>query len=469
MFAKKLKSYAQHIVREDRYLNAQSLCKLEILNRLYEVVNYSAFGVAVKVPPGFAFDEDISATFFVNSSPIKALTLKKLRSEALHEGSVEKVAFEIVDDYLPCERIDAAVQLENIFAEHAEYQEKEKKLSLNFKSAVFTIKNQLENLEIKINEIRPLINLYETSEVESFESYISERTSSVIKTFFSEFYQQITKDLTSIDNQERELFIEYFRHTLNYYFKQSPYAEMALSGENKNDLDYLTLEQIYHFRPMGQSLFAKCLHHYYLHEAHNQNIKGMSLLLSKKISSFLLQRNIQYPINILSFMSHHTYEIENLMATWTPDEKDCEINFTFVDAGIKNLKMSKDRLRKLSRQSNINFHFSFEHVNLQDYLAEPDKKTYDLIYAPFIFNYFSNSVAKIIADVLWKQIKNNGKLLIANLNGTGPADSLVQYALNWHLVYRKKSDLNALFSDLSKNYSVTSSNEVGSWLVEMSK
>jgi len=68
-------------------------------------------------------------------------------------------------------------------------------------------------------------------------------------------------------------------------------------------------------------------------------------------------------------------------------------------------------------------------------------KKCDFIYCSGLFDYLSNKLCKKLVDIFYNSLNKGGKLLITNMHLDNNDRHLMELLLDWHLIYRKESDV----------------------------
>ena len=75
-----------------------------------------------------------------------------------------------------------------------------------------------------------------------------------------------------------------------------------------------------------------------------------------------------------------------------------------------------------------------------------------------MFDYLSDAVANTAAKKIFESVRPGGKLIIGNFNVNNPNQVVMDYALDWKLIYRSEKDLLNLFSDVGGKLSIEKEN-----------
>ena len=78
---------------------------------------------------------------------------------------------------------------------------------------------------------------------------------------------------------------------------------------------------------------------------------------------------------------------------------------------------------------------------LKDYsksIAKPDSLKYDFIYCAGLFDYLPDRTCKQLSSIFYDWLLPNGLLVVTNVYNSKPFRHMLEFILDWHLIYRDK-------------------------------
>jgi extracellular factor (EF) 3-hydroxypalmitic acid methyl ester biosynthesis protein len=136
------------------------------------------------------------------------------------------------------------------------------------------------------------------------------------------------------------------------------------------------------------------------------------------------------------------------------------IRFVLIDQDDAALAYANDKLaaailanRKLSDEVQVEcLHLSVKQLmkpDTEELLASMARlKNANLVYSAGLFDYFPDGVAQKLLMRLYDLVGPGGRLLVGNLRETPDTTWLLDYVLNWPLVYRTRESMESLASVL---------------------
>lgn len=267
--------------------------------------------------------------------------------------------------------------------------------------------------------------------------------SSVFPDVLNQFSQviQVQSDVT------RRHSIEFLRRKLNHLIYQAPFAERVYTKPLGYAGDYEMMNLIYKQENIGKSLFARCLQRYYIDEPAAQAVRNRADYLIGVIRRELTQASSERPFRMLSVACGPAMEWQRLLPECESLDKVVEVDL--LDQDKQALLSTQNRLRQLTSKHSTSVKFQFLHKAIKNIIARgTDFKQYDLIYSAGLFDYLSDPVAVLAAEQLLKSVKPGGRLVIGNFNIGNPTQVVMDFALDWELIYRSEKDLLHLFEKL---------------------
>ena len=441
------------LLRQERFFPSDQSCFLDINGQFFQIINFSSFGVAIRCPVEFQCDGDLADIPFVfDGVEVNLLHLRFARREPEVDGN-DVIAFEIIDNPINRDKIDAVSTVQRVITLHQQYVESASKIPMEVKAQVYEIADWLEHIMAEIDEIE------QNNKLQSHQSNIDydETIISVMARYLGEVFPEVYQQFNSIIQQHPEEIqkqsINFLRQKLNHLIYQAPFAERVFTKPLGYAGDYEMMNLIYKQENIGKSLFARCLHRYYIDEPAAQAVRNRAYYLIGVIKNELANVEQDRPYRILSVACGPAMEWQKLLADMPT--VNTEVVVDLLDQDEQALLSTQNRLRHLKIKHRATVEFQFIHKAIKNIIARgTDYRQYDLIYSAGLFDYLSDPVAFMAANQLYKSLRPAGKLIIGNFNVSNPNRVGMEYALDWELIHRSEQDLLNLFSDIGGNLKV---------------
>ncbi len=433
-----------HVIRQDRHSLSDLRCYLSIGSNQFEVINYSAFGVAIQSKE--SFPEKFTAencSLLIEDSEIASLSIKKVREEKFGIADY-RTGFEITSEPLSTERLAVFPEIwqitQNIFLEQARLKE----VPLAFVANVYKMKDLLQRLEKKIIELQISKDFLSKREVEDFESTIIAVTGKAIYEAWQSAHADLANALESQQEKTIKNAFNFFREQMRSVIYQSPFATRTLKKPRGYAGDYEMMNLIYRNQDMGATLFGRCMERSFLICPEPEAVRERAKYIEGKIIQ-LLHSNKQEKLKILSVASGPAFEIQKLAATLSEAELN-RLEVILLDQDIDSLKHAQKEIRRSALNLKKKFDVSLIHKTIKETITSGlPEIDFDFIYSAGLFDYFSDAVAHTAGKVFIKHVKNNGKVIIGNFDVSTPNRFTMNLVFDWNLMYRSREDLQKLF------------------------
>lgn len=420
------------VIRQTRY--PTDLLSLQLGEKVWRIQNYSTFGISLFDKIDTATDL-LSASCKLDDESIATVLLKVVRSEP-------GTAFEIVGDPLDTAEIQNLEQGYRIIREHQETKSKYALVPNEFKVLVYDLKEFLQALKTSLDTIE--INEGERHVTFSAERYLSK--------ILPDLYHRAAQIIEPLCDDEKKACSRFFRQQLHMLY-DSPFVARTLEKPRGYAGDHEMMHMIYENKFDGKTLFGRCLNGVFLDIGATRAVRNRARYLVSKLTALFENRNEK--LRILSLASGPAKEIEYLIEHWQDTQRPIEAlsqaEFYFLDQDEEALMRSQARLTAVARKHNLNSNFVFLNLSVRDVITNKHEilGKFDFIYTAGLFDYLEDKVAQVTAGSLFKVLSSNGQLIIGNFDKTNPDRLMMEFVMDWPLIYRDAEDLQRLFSHLA--------------------
>jgi hypothetical protein len=440
------------LVRQMRHDMLGRECCVVIQEKRYEIINLSAFGIAIRSPHAFSgIKEYIGIPLVLGDLQVATIGVRKVREED-HGELGFKIAFEISGDPIPLGRIFAMVSARDLIREHQRCVESHLNIPEAFKAQVYECKDYLENLMAEVNALEDSMDFSSNRELYQFERAVCDVVADYLHRLFGGPLDKFYESLKSLPPDDAKHCIEFFRAKVKHLVYQSSFSKRSFEKPLGYAGDFEMMNLIYRDEAVGRTLFAKCLHRYYVTHPAAQAVRNRAVYLQNKLMRFIKGQPKEATPQILSVASGPAKEIQDLV-------KKCSnlknITFHLLDQDLSSLTEAQRGIKEASTKVSI----KYLHKAIRNVLEEGLPEHYDLIYTAGLFDYFTDKTARQAAAKLFDHLIPGGLLIIGNFTASHRTRSVMELALDWHLIYRNEADLKALYSDITKDIVVESEPE----------
>ncbi len=281
------------------------------------------------------------------------------------------------------------------------------------------------------------------------------------------FYPQLDAYWAEVDNvvnglnlseQEHGLYKSYIQGHLHPLLMASPICHRIFFKPLGYPGDYEMMRMIRENKYEGPSLFAKLVNRHALNNplaAANRNRVG---ILVERIAEFVKERG-EGDVRLLSIASGPALEIQRLIEKHPKIAS--RIHITLLDQEAEALKYSQDNIYMKRIMRNSNIRVELVHQNIGLFLKQLARGTvqlekFDMIYVFGLFDYFDDRTCKFCINKSSELLEKNGTMLISNYSLDGHHHrAFMEYAFEWHMVYRSNEQMEQLGRSVTKPCTTT--------------
>jgi len=260
------------------------------------------------------------------------------------------------------------------------------------------------------------------------------------------------KTALKIEPKNIQIYKKFVQKTLHPLLLCSPFIFRTFAKPLGFAGDYEMVNMILREPFEGKNLYAKLINGVFLSSpvavAHRNRIEIITEKL-KDLSKKKAENNKQ--LQALNIGCGPAKEIEDFIK-----EKECSELFSFklLDFNIEALgyaeKVLKKRMEETGKKVNIEFIQKSVREILRSGIKDKKKFFFDFIYCAGLFDYLSDNICKRLIKIFLSRLKPDGELLITNVHKKNPHRYVIEYILEWNLIYRDEEDIIKL---IPVNYS----------------
>src|SRR5690606_32081971 len=165
------------------------------------------------------------------------------------------------------------------------------------------IKRTVEMAKLKIEELeksRPTVNPYENKD---FEETFCQIIADFFDTSMGPYYEALANILKNKPKEEVTKSFEFFRREVGGIIFEAPFANRVYYKPLGYAGDYEMMNIIYRKEAEGKSLYAKCMHKYFVDKPAATAVRNRAIYLNGRIKEVIRTHKSDEPIRILSVAS----------------------------------------------------------------------------------------------------------------------------------------------------------------------
>ena len=242
-----------------------------------------------------------------------------------------------------------------------------------------------------------------------------------------------------VESDARPAHMNYLKRQIHPFVLCAPFIHRTFYKPLGYAGDYEMVNMMIRDPYEGGSIFAKILNRIFLStppvEAHRDRLVYLiQLLRGETLRS--LQRG--RPTRIFNLGCGPAKEIQEFLA----NHDVCRnAHFTLLDFNDETLAYTSKVLGEIKRRHDRPTQIQLAKKSVNQLIKEASKPIgspakYDFVYCAGLFDYLPDQVCKRLMNIFYDLLAPGGLLVATNVDDSNPSKYWMEYALDWHLVYR---------------------------------
>lgn len=269
-----------------------------------------------------------------------------------------------------------------------------------------------------------------------------------------EFEHEAALIPNSEDDEVRIMHRTFLQRDLHPLLMRTPFVQRTFTKPLGYAGDYEMVNMMLRDPFEGETSYAKLVNSFFLTVgpvlAHQNRIDILEQELLK-IASKAADEGRR--ARILNIGCGPAIEIQRLIK----NSKACEqFEFTLLDFSEETLDYTKGKLDKAMSDSGHKVQIEYVHKSVHSLLKQASEKEleqsnyYDLVYCAGLFDYLSDKVCSRLLRLFYKWTKDGGMVLASNVHENNNALHMMEYIMEWHLIYRDEANMLKLVPELGE-------------------
>jgi len=266
---------------------------------------------------------------------------------------------------------------------------------------------------------------------------------------FNALHERFEEISGRIEPAHRTAHQNYARRVLHSCFLCSPFGFRAFQKPLGYAGDYEMVNMITRDSYEGASLFAKAMNAWLLYQypsvAHRNRLAYLRQCLEAE-SLRIHTRNGS--ARILSVGCGPAYELQRFIQESPLAERS---EATLVDFNEETLDFAREAVELSKRQARRQCAITYQKKSVLQLIKESARiiadesvRKYDLIYCAGLFDYLTDRTCKQLTGVFFNNLAPGGVIVVTNVHDSKPFRHMLEFLLDWHLIYRDRTGLLAL-------------------------
>lgn len=326
------------------------------------------------------------------------------------------------------------------------------RVSAEFKVVVADMQAMLQDLQLWLNRVELKFHALPVHERVKAERQLLEEVGKLFVPAFDMLHERLEAISAKVGADLRPAHRVFIQRQLHPLMLCSPFGYRAYSKPLGYAGDYGMVNMIALDPFQGPTLFAKMVNLWFLSQwpskAHRNRLNYLKNLLETETLRVCRERKAR-PARIFNFACGPALEVQNFLA----DFEACDAaELTLADFNQETLDHLEGLAKAIKARRRISATLHFQKKNVLQLFKENARQAgakpeYDLVYCAGLFDYLPDSTCSQMMEIFYGWLAPGGLLAVTNVVDDMPFRHMLEFVLDWHLIYRDVKDVDAIFPD----------------------
>lgn len=318
----------------------------------------------------------------------------------------------------------------------------------NFQIAVGRLRTDLSELSRWIEQIDMVADARGVGQSGTLQDEYVDEIKDAVLPHLAQYVMDFEGESKNVPEDLVDIHRVYVQRDLHPLMLRSPFLHRSYVKPLGYAGDYEMVNMMVRNPNEGPSTYFKIINNLFLSvgpaEAHRNRITILLEYLNRNIDQALAKGKT---VKILNLGCGPAVEIQQLL-----EQRNVPgtVELTLIDFSQETLDYTYEKITRKLAIHNSGMRLNVVHRSVDQILRqsariqETDRDTYDFIYCAGLFDYFSQKACSRVLKLFHALVKPGGEVLSTNVHKDNPAQAVMEYLAEWHLVYRNEKDMQDL-------------------------
>jgi len=373
-------------------------------------------------------------------------------SAMVNTGTVLVCEATLEEDWLDIDLLETGagpLQIKNEYLDFFQEWEKVQIVSPEFKLLVADMHTFLTDLHRWMEQVEFSLRQRDKQQSQNREVEVIHELSDLIVPTVQELFDKFESVAGAVEKEIEPAHRVYVRRLLHPLVLCSPFLWRTYTKPLGYAGDYEMVNMLLRDPVEGPSLFAKLLNLNFLAlpagQAHRNRVTMLADYLNQETRRMM---KLHRPVRMFNLGCGPAQEVQRFLS----QDDLCErADLTLLDFNEETIGATTEILQELkaryARKTTIRTMQRSVHQILKDKSGTKVDEKFDFVYCAGLFDYLSDRVAKRLTEILYEMVAPGGLLVVTNVETSNPSIKIMEYMMEWHLIYRDSRGLMKLRPD----------------------
>jgi len=321
------------------------------------------------------------------------------------------------------------------------------KVSPEFKIVIADMQTFLQDLRLWLERVELGIQALPAGERKEFEPETVKKVGALFVPAFDALHERLEAISQKIEEDLRPAHRIFAQRQLHPLMLCAPFAQRAYEKPLGYAGDYEMVNMIALNPYQGESLFARVVNFWFLSQwpsqAHRNRLAYLKELLEGETCRVSGSRR---KARIFNFACGPAVEVQRFLADFQFTER---AELTLADFNQETLDHTARAIRSLKERLSLETTVHFQRKSVYQILKENQtgpggKPEYDFIYCAGLFDYLPDVTCRQLMGIFYGWLAPGGLLAVTNVVDNKPFRHMLEFVLDWYLIYRNAEQGAAL-------------------------
>ncbi|MGA2244980.1 MAG: class I SAM-dependent methyltransferase [Verrucomicrobiota bacterium] len=336
---------------------------------------------------------------------------------------------------------NGSASVQTAYAAHFARWQQQARVLPEFKAVVLDLQNYLFELKLLAEHIEIAIQNHPAPDRPRVELQVAQDLAPRVLATIDTLHERFEELAAAIPAEQLPAHQLLVRRQLHSLFLCAPFGYRTYHKPLGYAGDYEIMNMIHRNTFEGASLYAKLVHFWLVSQWASKSVRNrIAHMQSRLIKETARVQRRHRRIRVLNVGCGPAREIQNFLAE---QPLSSQADFVLLDFDEETIQFARTQLlgakARHARHTGIKFH----QMSVMKLIAGSQRATnplggdFDLIYCGGLFDYFSDLACRQLVEQFYKWLAPEGLVVVANMsNHTKPFSRMVEFLLDWHLIYR---------------------------------
>jgi extracellular factor (EF) 3-hydroxypalmitic acid methyl ester biosynthesis protein len=308
-----------------------------------------------------------------------------------------------------------------------------------FKIVISDMQFFLQDLRLWLEQLELKIHTLPLNGREMMEQGIMKQVGELFVPIFDKLHERLEAASKKISEELRPAHQVFAQKLLHPLVLCSPFANRAFSKPLGYAGDYGMVNMIALNPFQGNTLFSKIMNLWFLRQwpsqAHRNRLSYLKECLENETSRTV---RVNGTARIFNFACGPAIEVQNFLAESPFGD---QVEFTLVDFNEETLNFLGSAISHIKERLSLKTKINFQRKTVYQLIKEGEKATvekpqYDFVYCAGLFDYLPDETCTRLMKIFYSWLAPGGLLAVTNVVDEKPFRHMLEFVLDWHLIYR---------------------------------